>query len=161
MKKIINVLIVFILICLFFVLNFLIKIEINGDTILNKESEEKIVTKIIDGDTIIVQGGETIRLLGIDCDEKGKECYSSAKQRIEELLLNQKVKLVSGKEDKDKYNRKLRYVVLNNENINIKMIKEGFCVARIEQETKYKSEIQNAETFAIENKIGCKWSSLD
>ena len=34
----------------------------------NLSNKTVIVTKIIDGDTVIVQGGETIRLLGIDCD---------------------------------------------------------------------------------------------
>ena len=44
------------------------------------------------------------------------------------------------------------------ENFNEKMVKEGFCVARFPEESKYKQEIQAAESFAINNKIGCKWN---
>ena len=116
------------------------------------------MTKIIDGDTVIVEGGETIRFLGIDCDEKGRECYDDAKKRIDELLLNNKVSLEKESEDKDRYGRSLRYIFLNNENINIKMVKEGYCVARFEnKDSKYKTDIQEAERYAISNKIGCKW----
>ncbi len=121
--------------------------------------EEKIVTKIIDGDTVIVEGGENIRLLGIDCDERGKKCYDEAKNYLEENLLNKKVSLESDLEDKDRYERSLRYIFLNRTNINLKMVEDGYCVARFEnQEPKYKEDIQKAEKFAIENKIGCKWS---
>ena len=111
----------------------------------NLSNKTVIVTKIIDGDTVIVQGGETIRLLGIDCDERGKECYVKAKNRIE---------------DKDIYGRSLRYIFLNGENINSKMVKEGYCVARFPQESKYKKEIVEVEEFAISNNVGCKWSNI-
>ena len=55
-----------------------------------------LVTKVIDGDTIVVEGGYHIRLLGIDTDEKGYPCYEAAKSRLEELVLNKKVKLEKG-----------------------------------------------------------------
>ncbi|HRZ85813.1 MAG TPA: thermonuclease family protein [Candidatus Paceibacterota bacterium] len=122
-------------------------------------TEEKIVTKIIDGDTVIIEGGESVRLLGIDCDEKGKKCYNIAKKRIEELLLGKKVILERDIENKDQYGRYLRYIILDNENIDAKMVKEGYCVARFQGDSKYKTEIQNAESYAISNKIGCKWES--
>lgn len=130
--------------------------QLKEETLIN---EEKIVTKIIDGDTIIVEGGENVRLLGIDCDERGRECYTEAKKRIDDILINKEVILEKENEDFDQYGRKLRYIFLNEENINVKMVKEGYCVARFQGESKYKEQIQNAEEFAIQNKIGCKWKS--
>ena len=118
----------------------------------------KLVTKIIDGDTVIIEGGYSVRLLGIDADEKGYPCYSSAKERLEELVLNKEVYLESDKEDQDQYKRYLRYLILDGENINLKLVKEGLAIARFSPEnTKYKEEIINAEKEARENKIGCKW----
>jgi len=42
-------------------------------------TSEAVVTKIIDGDTIVIQGGQHLRLLGIDADESGYPCYEPAK----------------------------------------------------------------------------------
>lgn len=119
---------------------------------------EKMVTKIIDGDTVIVEGGFSIRLLGIDTDEKGYPCFASAKQRLEELVLNKVVFLERDTEDQDQYKRYLRYLILGGENINLKMVKEGLAVARFSPDNKkYRKEITDAEKEAMTNKIGCKW----
>ncbi|MBS3072586.1 thermonuclease family protein [Candidatus Pacearchaeota archaeon] len=122
-----------------------------------EKNEEKIVTKITDGDTIIVEGGEIIRLLGVDCDEKGRECYNEAKNFTDTMLLNKKVVLKSENEDKDRYNRGLRWVFLDGENFNKILVEEGYCIARFDQDSRYKNEVVNAENYAISNKIGCKW----
>mgnify|MGYP001600820361 FL=1 len=119
---------------------------------------KKLVTKIIDGDTVIIEGGFSIRLPGIDSDEKSYPCYTSAKERIEELVLNKEVYLEADKEDQDQYKRYLRYLILDGENINLKLVKEGLAIARFSPDNiKYKEEISNAEKEARENKIGCKW----
>jgi micrococcal nuclease len=130
-----------------------------ADTASNAVQEQRIATKIIDGDTLVVSGGDTIRLLGIDTDERGYPCYSVAKKRLENLTLGKQVILESGKENKDQYDRYLRYILVDSENINIQMVKEGLAVARILEEDKYSQEIRQAETLAIQNKIGCKWNS--
>ena len=110
-RKTFKALIGLIILILFSFIYFLVDLEENS-------LEEKIVTKIIDGDTVIVEGGENIRLLGIDCDERGKKCYDKAKNYIEEILLNQKILLKSDAEDKDRYGRSLRYIFLNATNSN-------------------------------------------
>ncbi|MEM5835278.1 MAG: thermonuclease family protein [Candidatus Aenigmatarchaeota archaeon] len=118
----------------------------------------KLVTKVIDGDTIIIEGGYTIRLLAIDADEIGYPCYEEAKKRLEELVLNKYVFLEAGSKDKDEYNRYLRFLFINGENINIKLVKEGFAIARFQDENeKYREEIINAEKEAREKRVGCKW----
>ena len=41
------------------------------------------------------------------------------------------------------------------------MVNRGLAVARFyEPDTRYKVDIQNAETQAIASKNGCKWSNL-
>lgn len=119
--------------------------------------ETKFVTKVIDGDTVIA-AGESIRLLGIDADERGHPCYAAAKQRLEELVLNKEVQLERDAEDKDRYGRYLRYIFLNGTNINLQMVQEGLAIARFSPENlKYKTEILAAEAAAREAGIGCKW----
>ena len=120
----------------------------------------KLATKIIDGDTFLIEGGYSVRILGIDADERGYPCYEAAKNKLEELILNQEVKLEKGIEDKDQWCRYLRYAFLGNENVNLELVNEGLAVARFSPEdVKYREEITQAEKKARENKIGCKWST--
>lgn len=123
---------------------------------------ETIVTKVIDGDTVIVEGGYHVRLLGIDADEAGYPCYQAAKSRLEELVLNKEVRLEKDQTDIDQYERCLRYIFLGNQNINLQLVKEGLAIARFYgPDVKYKDEIATAEKEAIENKIGCKWGRAE
>ena len=70
-----------------------LKLNFSGKVVSNSEDLEKgFVTKIIDGDTIIV-GGESSRLVGFDSDERGGKCYKEAKESMEELALNKEVLL--------------------------------------------------------------------
>jgi len=121
--------------------------------------EEVLATKIIDGDTIIVEGGFNVRLLGIDADERGYPCYEGASKRLEELILNKKVRLERDITDVDQYQRCLRHVFLDKQNIDLELVKEGLAIARFyEPDVKYKDEIVSAEKTAVEKKVGCKWS---
>ena len=123
--------------------------------------EQALVTKIIDGDTIVVEGGYHVRILSIDADEQGHSCYAPASQRLEELVLNKKVRLEKDISDVDQYKRCLRYVFLGQQDIGLQLVQEGLAIARFyEPDIKYKQEITLAEKTAIDNKVGCKWSGL-
>ena len=130
----------------------------------------KLATKIIDGDTFLIEGGYSVRILGIDADERGYPCYEEAKKKLEELILNKEVKLEKGSEDLDQYCRYLRYVFSpasapasagkDAQNISLELVKEGMAIARSSPEDiKYREIITQAEKNAKENKIGCKWSA--
>ncbi len=84
------------------------------------------VERVIDGDTF-VSNGTSIRLLGINSPEKGEKYYEEAKKFLEDIILNETVKLEYGKDKTDRYGRILAYVFLNNENINLKEVDEGFA----------------------------------
>lgn len=123
------------------------------------DGTEKMVTKIIDGDTFLIEGGYSVRILGIDTDERGYPCYEVAKDRLEELILNKEVKLERGEENLDKYCRYLRHIILNNQNIGLELVKQGLAVTYFFSENvKYRDEIIQAEKIAREKKTGCKWS---
>lgn len=116
------------------------------------------VTEIIDGDTIVIEGGNRVRLLEIDAADEGSPCYNEATKRLEELILKKEVKLVKETTDKDQYDRLLRYVFLNEENINLELVKEGLAICKfIEPDIKYKEDCLKLEAEARSNKTGCKW----
>ena len=117
------------------------------------------MTKVIDGDTVIVQGGSSVRLLGIDSDEKNYPCFEPAKLAMEQLVLGKEVRLEKDAEDKDQYKRYLRFIFVGDINVNLEMVKMGLAVARFYPENqKYKAQITAAEQTAIQNKTGCKWT---
>ena len=117
-----------------------------------------VVTKVIDGDTVVVSGGEHVRLLGIDADEPDYPCYKAAKTRLEELVLGKTVTLEADNENTDQYGRLLRHIFLDGKNINGQLVSEGLAIARFYPENqKYKAEIVAAEAGAMRDKTGCKW----
>jgi endonuclease YncB( thermonuclease family) len=122
-------------------------------------SSQTIVTKVIDGDTVVVEGGYHVRLLEMDADEKGYPCYDQAKTGLESLVLGKQVVLEKDKTDLDQYGRCLRYIFLGNTNVDVQLVKDGLAVARFyEPDVKYETEISTAEQQAQETKVGCKWS---
>lgn len=118
----------------------------------------KLATRIIDGDTFIIEGGHSVRILGIDADEKGDKCYQLAKEALEDMILNKEVKLEKGPENTDKYCRYLRYAIIGNKNVSLELVKSGLAIALFyQQNTQYRQEITDAEKQAKQNKIGCEW----
>lgn len=118
--------------------------------------EERVVTRVIDGDTIVVEGGERVRLLGIDSQEQGEPCYDDAKQRLEKFVLKEEVVLEG--DERGGYGRRLSYVFLDGTLINAQLVKEGLAVAYFyEEDNRYRDRIQAAEQEAMENSRGCEW----
>jgi micrococcal nuclease len=85
-----------------------------------------IVERVVDGDTLVVNG-TSVRLLGINTPERGEKYYQEAKEFLENLTLNKLVRLERGKEDRDLYNRSLRYISVGGENVNLRLVEEGFA----------------------------------
>ncbi len=88
--------------------------------------EEAIVKFVYDGDTILLDNNQKVRLLGIDAPEKGEKCYQEAKDKLFDLVFRKKVALVKSGDDKDKYGRLLRFVYLDGVNINLLLLRQGF-----------------------------------
>ncbi len=121
---------------------------------------ETIVTKVIDGDTLVIEGGQRVRLLNIDTRERGENCYTEAKKRLEELTLLKNVTLERDKEDKDRYDRLLRHIYVGNISANLQLAKEGLAVAYIyEPNVKYREAFAAAEQEGKAAK-GCVWMKL-
>lgn len=90
--------------------------------------EEVLVERVIDGDTIEAENrNESIRLLGVNTPERGEFLYAEARGFLENELLNKTVRLEFSREKYDKYGRLLAYIFLNNTNINVNLVENGFA----------------------------------
>ena len=77
---------------------------------------DDLVVNVIDGDTFELYNGETVRLICVQTPEINQEGYEEAKAFLSSLILNKEVRLESDVEDRDQYNRLLRYVYITQDN---------------------------------------------
>lgn len=134
-----------------------------------KTEERKLytVSKVVDGDTLAVDidGKQVVlRLIGINTPEtvdprKPVECFGSeASTKAKEILTGKKVQLeadsITG--ELDKYNRTLRYVILEDgTNFNKLMIEEGYAYEyTYNTPYKYQADFKDAQQKAREAKRG-------
>lgn len=100
------------------------------------------VTNIVDGDTVDVMAAdgtsERIRLIGIDTPERGECGFSEASDELAILILHEKVDLVAGaRDDRDRYDRLLRYIDVGGLDAGLVLIAEGLAIARYDARDGY------------------------
>ncbi|MDO5852308.1 MAG: thermonuclease family protein [Methanobacteriaceae archaeon] len=85
--------------------------------------------KVIDGDTIWVSGVGKVRFVCVNTPEKKEPGFNESKDFVKSKCLNKKVILnIDDKKPKDKYNRTLAVVYLDDgENLNSLLLKEGYA----------------------------------
>ena len=137
-----------------------------GSATQGVEGERAVVTKVVDGDTIVVNDNLTVRLIGIDTPETvdprrpigcfGKEASNKAK----ELLSGKVVFLQKDVSETDKYKRLLRYIFLPLSSgqtlfVNDYLVREGYAkVLTFPPDVKYNEQFRQAEREARENNRG-------
>lgn len=113
------------------------------------------VTRVIDGDTYVIETGEKVRMIGINAPEMSTEFGDDAKAHLEKLIGNREVMLVEDSKagKKDKYKRLLRYTIVEGEDINQRMVCDGFAVAytrfKFTKKQSYKDCQEMAELASI------------
>lgn len=121
----------------------------------------RICIKVVDGDTIILNGGEKVRLIGINTPETkdlrkpvqyfGKEAFEFTKSLVE----GKKVRLEYDLNIKDKYGNTLAYIYLEDGTfLNAEIIKQGYGSVYTKFPFKYFEEFRMYEREARKNKVG-------
>ena len=158
------------------------KNEIPGIEKKEITNEYIIVAKVIDGDTFKMSDGSKVRLIGIDTPEKYdsdkldresdmtgrdketiKKLGEAASEYVRKLVEGKRVTLVreSGYEDKDKYNRLLRYVYLEDGTfVNARIIEDGYANVYNAAQVSKINEFKRLEREARENKRGL-WGEVN
>jgi len=107
-----------------------------------------LVKRVVDGDTLVLENGERVRLIGIDTPELHesnklqrdaarskqdvntiKEMGQAAYEFTKKLVEGKKVSLEFDVEKYDRYDRLLAYVYLNKDNtfVNAEIVKQGYA----------------------------------
>ncbi|MFA6603205.1 MAG: thermonuclease family protein [Candidatus Shapirobacteria bacterium] len=126
-----------------------------------QELSKTKVIRIVDGDTVEIEGGLRLRYIGVDTAEIGSgkktdECYArEAKVKNEELVLNKEVELEKDVSETDRFGRLLRYVWVDGKMINEELVASGYAkVATFPPDVKYKDRFLAAEKQAREKGLG-------
>jgi micrococcal nuclease len=137
-----------------------------------KNMDYGLVTRIVDGDTIVVLLNNReykVRLIGVDTPEISKrtDYYGNeAKEYTEKRLLNKYVYLEKDISETDKYNRLLRYVWLEKPHIvddlkirnklfNAQIIIDGYAsISTYQPDVKYVDYFKLYNSEARDKKIG-------
>lgn len=117
------------------------------------------VERIIDGDTIEIEGAVKVRLKGINTPEKGMMGSEKAVEFLTESVLDREVELISFGEDK--YGRILGFLFLENKNINKEILEKGFASLYYYERDEFYKDMFSAEEFARLNKLGIWEESTD
>lgn len=120
-----------------------------------------VVTKVIDGDTIVINNEEKIRLIGVDTPEsvhpsKSVEYFAKEATVFTKRMCEGKaVKLEYDWQRQDKYGRTLAYVYLEDGTfINAEIVKQGYGYVYTKFPFKYMDEFREYQQKAREAEKG-------
>lgn len=91
------------------------------------------VSRVIDGDTILLDNGERVRYIGIDTPELHhpklpvQYMAEEAKEFNRKLVDGNLVRLEFDIDKRDKYGRLLAYIYINDIFVNAELVKEGYA----------------------------------
>jgi micrococcal nuclease len=121
-------------------------------------------TRVVDGDTVVINGGEKVRLIGLNTPEtvdpkRPVECFGpEASSEAKKILTGQTVRLETdpSQDARDKYGRLLAYVFLEDgTNFDEFMIENGYGYEYTYRTAyKYQKEFKAAEKEAQANGRG-------
>jgi len=113
------------------------------------------VVEVFDGDTFLLSNGEKVRLLGINTPELGEPGSDIARDYLENLILNKRVRLVAEEVDRDQYGRLLRYVYLGRRFINEEMVERGYAESYfLDENDRLKPRFDSLQLIACRNRRG-------
>jgi len=148
-KRLVGFLLVIIVLSIFSIYYPLIKTSLTGNSInsVNYEREQATLTRVIDGDTLELDSGEHVRLLGINTPEKNMP-YSQFGKNFLLKFVNKTIELERDREDLDKYSRKLRYIYYEDRFLNLEIVEKGYANAYMLDGLKYSQDFLQAEEQA-------------
>lgn len=125
----------------------------------SQKSESVMVTNVVDGDTFDINSGERVRMYGINAPEYPNGCLAEeSKTRLEELILNKKIKIIN--KGKDNFGRSLGMIYIDKLSINKVLVTEGLAIydGKVNPDNKEVLEMENANNEAKMTSRGL-WSS--
>ena len=107
------------------------------------------VIRVIDGDTIVVEGNVRVRYIGMNAPEMDEPFGEEAKEANQNLGQGKRVKLEKDVSKTDRYGRWLRYVYVDNLMVGGEIVRLGLARAHgYPPDTKYQAYLNRLEREA-------------
>ena len=124
--------------------------------------QEAVVAQVVDGDTVVLENGQKVRLLGIDAPEMEREGQPAdflahkAKQVLAELVEGKRVRLEYDRLRYDRYGRTLAYLfLLDGTNLSRELVCQGLAhVYTVPPNMRFREELLSAQREAISAQRG-------
>lgn len=124
------------------------------------QGEPAFVSKVIDGDTIVTSNNQKIRYIGVNAPEKGQPMSNDSTSLNQKLVLGKNIRLEFDVVKNDKYGRMLAYVFVQNDFINLDIVKNGLAVSEtVQPNIMYQDKFLQAQKEARGNCLGI-WAGL-
>lgn len=126
-------------------------------TLQCQDCEPFTVSRIIDGDTIDVNGGQTrIRIYGADTPERGEKCFTEATDAMRQMA-GSTVRVESGPRPSDPNGRDLYYLYTESgDSIDEALIRNGLAEAWT-RDGQHKDLLVSLQLQAAGSDTGCLW----
>lgn len=131
------------------------------------EAKHRTCVRVVDGDTVILDGGERVRLIGVDTPELHRpntpvQYYArEAKAFTRRLAEHRAVRLDYDQQRRDKYGRTLGYVYLEDGTfVNLEIVRQGYGFAYTRFPFRYLDVFRAAEREARTSHAGL-WAHPD
>lgn len=115
------------------------------------------VKRIIDGDTIELEDGTTVRLVGINAPETDSPYSTKATEFAKKLVENKKIKLEYDAYTSDSFGRILAYIIIDNKNLSIELVKQGLAKVSVYEDRRkliYQDQLLKTQEEAKSKKLG-------
>ncbi len=126
-------------------------------TTISVNEQTFFISQVIDGDTLLLVNGDTVRLSGIDAPELNQPGYDLAKWFLFYLTKDKRVFLEKDLTDKDEFGRLMRFVFLKDDGkmVNELILLNGLADFRyLSLESKYFERLKEASLKAEANNSG-------
>jgi micrococcal nuclease len=126
------------------------------------------VAAVLDGDTIVISGGEKVRYAGLNTpesrhpDKLPEYCGQEAFEANRRLVAGKTVRLEYGEQHRDKYGRLLAYVYVDGLFVNAELIRQGYAqVSTYKDNQRHHTEFERLQQHAIAARRGMWGGCVD
>ncbi len=109
------------------------------------------VTRVIDGDTIVLASGEHLRYIGMNTPELDplQPFAKEATEANRKLVEGRTVRVEKDVSETDRYGRLLRYVWVDNTMVNLELVRQGLAESKAyPPDVRYQALLEAAEAEA-------------